>query len=285
MHNSGLKRKTLLLKFFIALLALMLLPTGLMILLRLDNEEVVLVKEIQALTKEDIVEFEDTLIVPTIYHNIFALDSLEGKELKDTFVEIMLPAVLIAKHRVSNKKEKLKKLQRKYKWNEEDSVFYQSLLEEYKAGDVENLLQKLKTPPNSIILAQAAVESGWGRSRFCKEANNIFGIWSYNEDEPRIIAKVNRGNNPIYLRKYNDFSSSIEDYFRVISKAKAYHSFRQNNLDGNSPYELVEHLVYYSERRWDYVNQLKTIMRQNDFHEFDRYKIHPDYLSVKRTIK
>ncbi len=281
---SHLRRKGYYWRFFVAVFSLMLLPTVLMFVLRLEKEEVVLVEEINPRSYQDILDFRDTLIVPTIYSNIEVLDSLEGDELKSTFIEIMLPAVLIAKHSIETDRKKIMRLLKKHKWDMEDSTLYRGLMEEYKASNSDDLILRMATHPNSIVLAQAAIESGWGRSRFCKEANNVFGIWSYNEDEPRIQAQFSRGDQPIYLRKYDDLSRSIEDYFKVISKARAYDSFREKMKLTDDPYELSEHLVYYSEKRWEYVRQLKTIIRRNNFQEYDRYRIHPDYLKKKLSI-
>ena len=57
---------------------------------------------------------------------------------------------------------------------------------EYKAKSDTELLRKLKPHPKSIAIAQAAMESSWATSRFFREAYNIFGVWSFDEDEPRI---------------------------------------------------------------------------------------------------
>ena len=61
----------------------------------------------------------------------------------------------------------------------------------------------MKTHPYKYRLAQAAIESGWGTSRFYKEANNVFGIWSYSENELRIKAMEDREGKSVYVRKYD----------------------------------------------------------------------------------
>ena len=42
------------------------------------------------------------------------------------------------------------------------------------------LLQRVDIIPPSLALAQAAEESGWGSSRFCREGNAFFGQWDYS---------------------------------------------------------------------------------------------------------
>ena len=33
-----------------------------------------------------------------------------------------------------------------------------------------------------MVLAQSAIESGWGSSRFAKEGNALFGEWTWNNN-------------------------------------------------------------------------------------------------------
>ena len=40
--------------------------------------------------------------------------------------------------------------------------------------------------PTSIIIAMAGIESGWGTSRFAVDGNNLFGIRTWNLDEPHL---------------------------------------------------------------------------------------------------
>ena len=52
-------------------------------------------------------------------------------------------------------------------------------------------LPKDQRVPYEMIIAQAALESGWGnQSRFAKEANNLFGIRISNKDTPHILPKL-----------------------------------------------------------------------------------------------
>jgi uncharacterized FlgJ-related protein len=83
----------------------------------------------------------------------------------------------------------------------------------YELKADQDLLHSLKPHPISIVLAQAAIESAWLRSRFTLEANNIFGVWSFNKKEPRIAASGLRGEKTIYLKKYNSLKHAVKDYY------------------------------------------------------------------------
>ena len=41
----------------------------------------------------------------------------------------------------------------------------------------EELLKRVDYVPPSLALTQAAIESGWGSSRFARQGNNLFGQW------------------------------------------------------------------------------------------------------------
>jgi len=41
--------------------------------------------------------------------------------------------------------------------------------------------------PMEMIVAQAALESGWGTSRFAIEGNNLFGIRTYDKNIPHML--------------------------------------------------------------------------------------------------
>src|SRR5660398_79437 len=45
--------------------------------------------------------------------------------------------------------------------------------------DKNEYLNKIDIVPTSLGITQGAIESGWGKSRFTREANNIFGHWTW----------------------------------------------------------------------------------------------------------
>lgn len=58
--------------------------------------------------------------------------------------------------------------------DELNSLFKYYRLE--KDADQEDLLSAIDIVPASLVLAQAAYESSWGRSRFAKNYHNFFGL-------------------------------------------------------------------------------------------------------------
>lgn len=93
-------------------------------------------------------------------------------------------------------------------------------------GALENY-KKYKVFP-SIIMSQAILESGWGKSGLSKKANNLFGIKAYNWNGPYVTMGTTeyRGGVPYKttanFRKYSSFSDSVLDHGKFLSENQRY---------------------------------------------------------------
>lgn len=140
---------------------------------------------------------------------------------------------------------------------------------EYKATTNEQLLMALKPHPKSIAIAQAAIESSWATSRFFIIANNVFGVWSFNKDEPRVAALKKRGDKTIWVKKYDSIEEAIYDYYRTVGRSGAFAQFRQTRMQTNNPFILVTKLDHYSEKGSLYGKELTAIIKFNKFDKYD----------------
>lgn len=71
-----------------------------------------------------------------------------------------------------------------------------------------------------VILAQAAIESGWGESTLAKEHHNLFGITGYGPaNDYWHGGTVELTKNSIRFRKYLTHRDSILDFARLIRSA------------------------------------------------------------------
>lgn len=139
----------------------------------------------------------------------------------------------------------------------------------YRAESDEELLAALKPHPPSIVLAQAAMESAWGTSRFFVKANNVFGVWSFDSNEPRIAASEQRGDKTIWLKKYASVEDSVRDNYRVLARGDAFKAFRKLRMQTENPYELVKKLDKYSEKGDEYGKELTSMISFNKFAKYD----------------
>ncbi len=226
---------------------------------------------------EDITIFKDRDIKPINYVNTISLNKLEVSEKKKKFFNMILPAILISKHKFKVLRNRAKRIINSINPSSADLAFLKKMYKKFDTTDNKELLIRMKTHPVSIVLAQAAIESAWGESRFFKKGNNIFGVWSYNKNEPRIKAREKRGNKHVYLRKYKSLSDAIDDYFVIIGRG-AYKSFRKHRNMTNNPLQLVQYLVNYCELKEKYTKKLRRFIIKNRLTKFDKFRIDKKYI-------
>lgn len=189
--------------------------------------------------------------------------TVEGK--KARFKELLVPAI----NKVFDDLTKQYQEVSEQIASGDDNDKLAQLRTEYKAADNQALLAALKPHPRSIALAQAAMESSWATSRFFLQANNVFGVWSFDENEPRIAAGEQRGDKTIWVKKYDSIEDSVRDYYRVLSRGDAFQEFRNLAMTSNDPFELVKKLDKYSEKGELYGEELTSIINFNKFTEYD----------------
>jgi len=246
-------------------------------------EQEIIPEYVEIHTKKDIIAFSDTstTIVPFIYTKVISLDFLPVAEKKQKFAEMLLPSILKIQFQLN---EKIRRIEHIENWllkydelNNKDSAFLYQLYDTYKCNQIAELKRRVQPHPASIVLGQAAIESGWGSSRFFEEANNVFGIWSYNKKENRIVALRKRDSTEIYVRKYDNIEESVVNYYRTIARTNAYKEFREERQKTKDPYQLIPFLHRYSELGELYTNNLKTLIRINDLTRYDNYSIQKKY--------
>lgn len=134
---------------------------------------------------------------------------------------------------------------------------------------VSELLKRVDTIPVSLALAQAANESAWGTSRFALEANNIFGQWCY-EQGCGIVPRRRAKNATHEVRSFENVEASVKAYFTNLNTHSRYEEFREmryemrNKRGKVDPMVLAYGLSGYSERGEHYVDEVQTIMQQNN---------------------
>ncbi len=123
--------------------------------------------------------------------------------------------------------------------------------------------------PKGMALAQAAVESGWGTSRFAVQANNIFGQWCFRKG-CGLVPKNRREGAKHEVQKFATVNEAIDAYYRNINTHRAYRELRQKRAQlrkQDLPITgevLVGGLLRYSSRGEVYVEELRELIRYND---------------------
>lgn len=218
---------------------------------------------------EDIYQKRDGLFVFSDIN--IDLRKIPSEKRKDVFVKLLLPSIEVVQQEVLNNREIVKKLKVKKELTESEKIYAEKLFKKYKTeyGNWNELESKMIVYPASLILTQGAIESAWGTSRFFREANNAFGVWSTNPNEPRIAAKGSRGDFTPHLKKYDTLKDTVEDITLIISRSSAYTGARKMIWEGKSPYEIAGGLTKYSEEGKEYVKKVRSTLKYNNFHEYD----------------
>ncbi len=201
---------------------------------------------------------------------------------KQKFVEIILPLIkkankktLAQRRFVENFFDKLEK--KGFKAIKKDEL--KKLVKLSKKYKIKHLfdkfeyLLKIDKVPESLALTQAAIESAWGKSRFAKYANNIFGQWTFKAKglvpEHRAEGKTHK------IKIFPSLQVSVNAYIANLNRNRAYKNFRFQRYQARllnemySGLDAAETLREYSELKEKYVHMIKKFMQKNRFLKYD----------------
>ena len=228
-----------------------------------------------------VIVFEDRL-VPT--HNKVSipddLSSLEVTERKERFITLLLPLIISANDKISERRASLM-----LAIAEDDEAVISHLAKLYGLSNFEGsdkaleeaLLNRIAPVPTSLALAQAAVESGWGQSRFAKEGNALFGQWAWSADAG--IKPLDASNSRAVIRSFATIYDSVFAYIHNLNTHYAYQDFRDEraislaNGEVPSGLKLARYLTAYAELGQKYVYTLQAMILHNRFDIYEGYQL------------
>ena len=91
-----------------------------------------------------------------------------------------------------------------------------------------------------MIIGQAALESGWGSSRFAKEAKNLFGIRVFKKDSPHLLPQGIKDWPGWGVRVFPSKCSSVVEYVRLLNEHPAYKKFRELREKTRDPIKIIK---------------------------------------------
>ena len=146
-------------------------------------------------------------------------------------------------------------------------------IDKVKDGAIEGW-KKHKILP-SVSIAQAILESNWGRSKLAEEANNLFGIkGDYNGESLTVTTKEWDGSKMIDVdagfRKYPSWNESIEDHGTFFTST----DWRKNNYKnviGETNYKDMAKALSDSGYATDpaYATKLINIVEEYNLSKYD----------------
>ncbi|WP_049723531.1 glucosaminidase domain-containing protein [Gilvimarinus polysaccharolyticus] len=142
------------------------------------------------------------------------------------------------------------------------------------AQKIEQLLLRIDVIPASMVIAQAAAESGWGTSRFAQQAQNLFGQWCYTKGCGLIPKRRSKGAAH-EVRKFSSLEQAVNAYYRNINTHRTYRDVRtrraalrqaDKRIGGLA---LIPGLTGYSSRGQVYVDEISELIKYNKLDSLD----------------
>jgi uncharacterized FlgJ-related protein len=214
---------------------------------------------------------------------------------KRIFFRAMAPLALRSNELIREERERLMDLPAAGKLAAEDRAWLSDLATDYGleapgSGDEasggedgspeawEALMAELKIRvdevPVSLVLAQAAHESGWATSRFAGEGNALFGQWTFGGSG--MLPEAQRKSLGDYrVAAFESPLMSVIAYMRNLNTHPAYARLRELRARARatgqplSGYELARGLDRYSERGQAYVDDLHAMIENNLLRDTD----------------
>lgn len=201
------------------------------------------------------------------------LQAMQVERKKSLFFRSLLPLVLAENARLRVEREWLQQVQQGKV--PVDLLRLQALADSYRIRKtlpvpelVTELLLRVDVIPPGLVLAQAANESGWGTSRFSREANNLFGEWTWDEGLG-VTPRRRPADASHYVRRFSSLRQSVESYLHNLNSGHAYEVLRQHRAQMRKngvplqPLQLAAGLEKYSARGRDYVDEIRRMIRSN----------------------
>ena len=205
---------------------------------------------------------------------------LTGDEQKQSFIKLVLPLILAANDELLQRREAVKAAAKAKDRNKLDqwSMLYRIESEAFDDTALsERLLRRVDTIPVALALAQAAVESGWGKSRFAQQGNALFGQWAWTESAG--MRPLAASNERAVVRSFGSLLESVRAYMHNLNTHQNYKRFRDARFRMKSRTEeakaslLAAYLDSYAEIGQDYVKKLLAVMSSNNFDQYAGAKL------------
>ena len=204
------------------------------------------------------------------------LVSLELSEHKRRFIQVLLPLIEEENQRILAVRDKLLLMKNKSSLAKYDRTLLARLSKEYRVrrdglGElqlVDEMLLHVDVLLADLVLAQAAMESAWGESRFANEANNYFGQWCFKKG-CGLVPKRREVGKKHEVRRFASPAESVRAYMKNINSHPAYsvlralrHQRQMENMVASGE-ELARGLKSYSKMGQGYVLAIRSIIKSN----------------------
>jgi Bax protein len=215
------------------------------------------------------------------------------REKKELFSATLLPLILLSNEKVIEDRSRLTSIKHYLADNaslsESDTIWLRAQRRKYSISKkipistelIDRILYHCDIIPASLALAQAAIESGWGTSRFAQTGNAIFGQWVWGENADGMLP-LNRNEGATHkVKKFERLLDSVQSYIHNINRNSAYKAVRDLRAELRTKGKpitgthLAQGLIQYSQRGEDYIKDILNLISYNQFSGLDFSQLEP----------
>ena len=205
---------------------------------------------------------------------------LPTKQQKENFIGIVLPLILAANEEITQRRSAIMRAaeQKNRRSLETWARLYRVKSEGKSLEDLQrDLFQRADMVPVSLALAQAAIESGWGTSRFARQGNALFGQWAWQADAG--LKPAEASNSRAVVRSFPNLFGSVRAYMHNLNTHSSYATFRERRtmlrtrMAGDLGYQLANFMGNYAEIGDDYIRKLQQLIRSNEFGKYETARL------------
>ena len=202
----------------------------------------------------------------------------DSKERKELFIKIVLPLILQENDKIEKDRKKLFKVLAKKSNNKDERNWLKWKFKEYKIknSDISELKIRMDIIPVSLAIAQAAIESGWGTSRFALEGNALYGQWTWSDNG---LEPLDSDGGDHKVMRFKILTASIKAYKKNLNTHSGYMEFREaranlrNQNEKVTGLKLTQYLDKYSAQGEKYTKKLETTIKKNSLSDFENAKL------------
>jgi len=158
-------------------------------------------------------------------------------------------------------------------WIEKVRDYYKVDNESVSQDTFTDLLKRVDVIPPSLALTQAAIESGWGSSRFSRQGNNLFGQWCFTKG-CGMVPSARDDDKAHEVAEFGSVNKSVRAYLKNLNTHSAYQTLRdkraaiRNDSKKLTGISLAQTLTEYSEEREKYIAKVSRFINQNKLQRF-----------------
>lgn len=210
------------------------------------------------------------------------------EEKQKMFVNTLLPLLLMENELIETKRKRMMRnfaaLAQGENLDQQEQNWLRDLAAEYKVDQdpITNnnarreMIERVDIIPVDLALAQAATETGWGASHGALKDRDLFGMTA-------LRARRVKTSSGRFVRapKFSSLREAVHTYIHNLNSHNAYKSLRamrtklraeQKPIQGGA---VADGLLKYSTRRGQYVQQIRSMIRQNNFNRYINARLLP----------